>query len=291
MIEFIFNYVGIGLLIMVIFHKITNNLILLIFMIIPTFIECLKLLLSYFYLLSTPFDIFYIILGLLSELIGLFIYKVGRCLVIQQRGKRFIDVFPFAIQYQFKKLSEVNFQLDIASNLNATVQVAKRSELHRFEVMPQRWVVERSFSWLENCRRLWKNCERQLTTSLQMVVLAFLALLLKRFQTASKGKSYWVKIWHEKNNHARKRAATIVWKTYHSKNYKKIKYGFGDGLGTTSITYCSKMVYQAYSFQTNKHSNIGFYISNPFGAIVTPYHLDNYFPSHGKYKLIYRGRE
>lgn len=77
--------------------------------------------------------------------------------------------------------SGVNFQLDVASNLNATVQVAKRNELHRFEVMPQRWVVERSFSWLENCRRLWENCERQLTTSLQMVVLAFLALLLKRF--------------------------------------------------------------------------------------------------------------
>ena len=77
--------------------------------------------------------------------------------------------------------SGVNFQLDVASNLNATVQVAKRNELHRFEVMPQRWVVERSFSWLENCRRLWKNCERQLTTSLQIVVLAFLALLLKRF--------------------------------------------------------------------------------------------------------------
>ncbi|OCB83208.1 transposase [Lentilactobacillus parabuchneri] len=77
--------------------------------------------------------------------------------------------------------SGVNFQIDVASNLNATVQVAKRNELHRFEVMPQRWVVERSFSWLENYRRLWKNCERQLTTSLQMVVLAFLALLLKRF--------------------------------------------------------------------------------------------------------------
>ena len=77
--------------------------------------------------------------------------------------------------------SGVNFRLDVASNLNATVQVAKRSELHRFEVMPQRWIIERSFSWLENCRRLWKNCECQLTTSLQMVVLAFLALLLKRF--------------------------------------------------------------------------------------------------------------
>jgi hypothetical protein len=48
-------------------------------------------------------------------------------------------------------------------------------------VLPQRWVVERSWSWLDKCRRLWKNCERPLTTSLQMVVLAFLALLLKRF--------------------------------------------------------------------------------------------------------------
>ena len=67
------------------------------------------------------------------------------------------------------------------SNLQTAVQVAKRNELHKFEVLTQRWLVERSFSWLENCRRLWKNCERQLTTSLQMVVLAFLALLLKKF--------------------------------------------------------------------------------------------------------------
>ena len=62
----------------------------------------------------------------------------------------------------------------------ATVQVAKRSELHTFAVIPQRWVVERSFAWLEKCRRLWKNTERLLNTSLQFVNLAFLALLLRR---------------------------------------------------------------------------------------------------------------
>ena len=45
---------------------------------------------------------------------------------------------------------------------------------------PKRWVVERSFAWLEKCRRLWKNCERKLNTSLQMVVLAFATLILKR---------------------------------------------------------------------------------------------------------------
>ncbi|MCL6755775.1 MAG: transposase, partial [Candidatus Rhabdochlamydia oedothoracis] len=48
-------------------------------------------------------------------------------------------------------------------------------------VIPKRWVVERSFAWIEKCRRLWKNCERKLHTSLGIVVLAFIALFLKRF--------------------------------------------------------------------------------------------------------------
>ncbi|MDO4795582.1 MAG: transposase, partial [Brachymonas sp.] len=60
------------------------------------------------------------------------------------------------------------------------VQMAKRSELHTFKVMPKRWIVERSFAWLEKSRRLWKNCERLLNTSLQFIHLAFLALVLKR---------------------------------------------------------------------------------------------------------------
>lgn len=64
--------------------------------------------------------------------------------------------------------------------LGATVQVAKRSELHTFKVIPQRWVVERSFAWLEKNRRLWKNCERLLNTSLQFIHLPCLSLLLKR---------------------------------------------------------------------------------------------------------------
>jgi transposase len=68
----------------------------------------------------------------------------------------------------------------VEDKLGATVQVAKRNQLHTFAVMPQRWVVERSFAWLEKCRRLWKNCERSLNTSLQMIHLAFLVLLLKR---------------------------------------------------------------------------------------------------------------
>lgn len=49
--------------------------------------------------------------------------------------------------------------------LGAEVEVVKRSELHQFAVMPKRWVVERSFAWLDKRRRLWKNCERKRHTS------------------------------------------------------------------------------------------------------------------------------
>lgn len=72
------------------------------------------------------------------------------------------------------------FEEKVKNILGATVEVAKRSELHKFAVIPKRWVVERSFGWLEKCRRLWKNCERKINTSLQMTNLAFITLLLRR---------------------------------------------------------------------------------------------------------------
>ncbi|MDR0251147.1 MAG: transposase, partial [Burkholderiales bacterium] len=64
--------------------------------------------------------------------------------------------------------------------IGAQVQIAKRSGLHAFAVMPQRWVVERSFAWIEKYRRLWTNCGRKLNSSLQFIHLAFLAILLRR---------------------------------------------------------------------------------------------------------------
>ncbi len=72
------------------------------------------------------------------------------------------------------------FADEIKKILGSTVEVAKRNELHTFKVIPKRWVVERSFAWLEKCRRLWKNCERKLQSSLAMVQLAFIRLLIVR---------------------------------------------------------------------------------------------------------------
>ena len=63
----------------------------------------------------------------------------------------------------------------------AEVEVVKRNELHKFKVLPKRWIVERSFGWLDKNRRLWKNCERKLHTSMQFTVLAFISILLNRY--------------------------------------------------------------------------------------------------------------
>ena len=73
------------------------------------------------------------------------------------------------------------FAAKIKALTGAEVEIAKRSELHKFAVIPKRWVVERTFGWLDKCRRLWKNCERLICTTLNIVKLALLSVLLRRF--------------------------------------------------------------------------------------------------------------
>ena len=73
------------------------------------------------------------------------------------------------------------FAAKIKTLTGAEVEIAKRPELHKFVVMPKRWIVERTFGWLDKCRRLWKNCERLIETTLNMVKLALLSVLLRRY--------------------------------------------------------------------------------------------------------------
>ena len=47
-----------------------------------------------------------------------------------------------------------NFANAVKALLSADVEIAKRNELHTFAVIPRRWVVERTFAWLEKFRRL-----------------------------------------------------------------------------------------------------------------------------------------
>ena len=73
------------------------------------------------------------------------------------------------------------FAAAIKSTTGAEVEVVKRNEIHKFVVIPKRWVVERTFGWLDKYRRFWKNCERKLHNTLQMITLAFIRILLLRY--------------------------------------------------------------------------------------------------------------
>jgi transposase len=72
-----------------------------------------------------------------------------------------------------------NFAAMMKKLIGARVEIIKRNELHKFVVLPKRWIVERTFAWLDDYRILWKNCERNLHNSLQAVKVAFISLLLR----------------------------------------------------------------------------------------------------------------
>jgi putative transposase len=60
-------------------------------------------------------------------------------------------------------------------------QVVLRKETEKeFQVLPRRWVVERSFAWLNHARRLSKNYEFKTKHSQSMIYVASIRLMLRR---------------------------------------------------------------------------------------------------------------
>ncbi len=54
-----------------------------------------------------------------------------------------------------------------------TVQTVKRSDIaNGFEVLPRRWVVERTLAWLGRCRRLTKDWEKLIASAEAWVLIA-----------------------------------------------------------------------------------------------------------------------
>ena len=74
-----------------------------------------------------------------------------------------------------------SFANEIKGLIGAVVEVVRRNEAHAFAVLPKRWIVARSFGWLEDYRLLWKNCERKLQNTLRATKLAFISLILRRY--------------------------------------------------------------------------------------------------------------
>jgi len=61
-------------------------------------------------------------------------------------------------------------------------QVLRSDEAQGFVVLPRRWVVERTFAWLNNCRRLSKDYEALTETGEAFVYIAMMRLMLRRLE-------------------------------------------------------------------------------------------------------------
>ena len=60
------------------------------------------------------------------------------------------------------------------------LEIMMRKESSKFEILPKRWIVERTFGWFGNSRRLAKDFEFKTCTSVAMIELSMIKLMLNR---------------------------------------------------------------------------------------------------------------
>ena len=66
-----------------------------------------------------------------------------------------------------------------------TVQIVKRSDTAEgFEVLPRRWVVERTFAWLGRCRRLSKDWEKSIASAEAWLTIAHIRRVTRHLARA-----------------------------------------------------------------------------------------------------------
>ena len=101
----------------------------------------------------------------------------GLGLVCARARKR----FPW-LQHLF---ADAGYQGEVAACAAARerlrLEIVKRPrDVSGFQLLPRRWVIERTFAWLGRNRRLAKDFERLVDTSTAMAVLGIIQLLIRR---------------------------------------------------------------------------------------------------------------
>ena len=106
----------------------------------------------------------------------------GALLVLNRRTRRF---FPFIkcifadAAYQGPKTAAA-----IAKTGTWKLEIVRRDELHRFLVLPKRWIVERTLAWISHNRRLARDFERYTRSAAAFIRLAMIRIMLRRAEHA-----------------------------------------------------------------------------------------------------------
>ena len=91
--------------------------------------------------------------------------------------------FPFLLKlYADGGYQGAEFQAAVKRTMaQVNVEIVKRSDgVRGFVILPKRWLVERSFAWLNRCRRLAKDWECLSQKALAFLRLASIRLMLRK---------------------------------------------------------------------------------------------------------------
>jgi transposase len=99
----------------------------------------------------------------------------GDLLRTARRSFPFIERIFADAGYQGPKMAKV-----AAKTGGWSLQIVKRSDAHRFVVLPKRWIVERTFAWISRNRRLARDFERYARTVAAFFRLAMIRIMLRR---------------------------------------------------------------------------------------------------------------
>ncbi len=107
----------------------------------------------------------------------------GARLVLDRRTRR---LYPFITRiFADSGYNAAKTATAIAKTGRWKLEIVKRNELHRFVVLPKRWVVERTLAWISRCRRLAKDFERHARKAAAFVRLAMIRIMLRRLTAPS----------------------------------------------------------------------------------------------------------
>jgi putative transposase len=125
---------------------------------------------------------------IVTDTLGLMLFGVIHSAGLQDRDGA-PDVLK-AIRYRFPWLRHLfadggyageKLRTALKGHGDWTVEIIKRSDKAvGFEVLPRRWVVERTFAWLGRCRRMAKDWEKSLESSTAWTFIASIRLMTRR---------------------------------------------------------------------------------------------------------------
>ena len=98
--------------------------------------------------------------------------------LLKELGKKFSQ-----LRHIFADGGYAGEKLRKALDKEWVLEIVKRPHKAKgFILLPGRWVVERTFAWLGRCRRLAKDWERTLESSLSWALIASIRLMMQRLE-------------------------------------------------------------------------------------------------------------